>query len=96
MRWVCSPARLLGTWLIANLFALRSASPGALRVADDPVGPYNDRWLAKITKRAIEGRACLGRRRPAPEVEARSSRARFAAAYCFGQTSIVNRDTRSI
>lgn len=33
---------------VVNLFALRSVNPKALLTAEDPVGPDNDRWLARI------------------------------------------------
>ena len=37
---------------MANLFALRATDPAQLRVADDPVGHGNDRWLRKLYSEA--------------------------------------------
>lgn len=36
-----------GVWM-GNLFALRSTDPKLLRTSRDPVGPENNRWLAKM------------------------------------------------
>ncbi len=36
-----------GGFRVVNLFALRATDPRALRLADDPVGPGNDRALAE-------------------------------------------------
>lgn len=38
--------------LIGNLFAYRSTDPKGLKETDDPVGPENDAWLARIHKEA--------------------------------------------
>ena len=47
-------ARTLGFsgLLVGNLFALRSTSPSQLSVANDPVGPENDRWLGELQARS--------------------------------------------
>lgn len=37
---------------LANLFALRATDPAALRRADDPTGPANDRWIARMAQGA--------------------------------------------
>jgi len=37
---------------IVNLFALRASDPRALRRASDPVGPDNDRHIARVAARA--------------------------------------------
>jgi hypothetical protein len=37
---------------VANLYALRSSDPGALRSHPDPVGPDNDSWLALVLDEA--------------------------------------------
>lgn len=37
-----------GTLAVGNLFAYRSADPGELRNVDDPVGPDNEHWLARL------------------------------------------------
>ncbi len=35
---------------VVNLFALRSTDPGQLRVAPDPVGPENDRYILEVAE----------------------------------------------
>lgn len=37
---------------LVNLFALRATDPAALRRADDPAGPENDRWIARMAEGA--------------------------------------------
>jgi hypothetical protein len=41
-----------GRMEVVNLFALRSPYPAALRKADDPVGPGNDRAIQRAARRA--------------------------------------------
>ncbi|WP_411964522.1 DUF1643 domain-containing protein [Haloferax sp. YSMS24] len=41
-----------GSMVVGNLFALRSKDPNALRTADDPVGPENDRFLTALGNEA--------------------------------------------
>jgi hypothetical protein len=41
-----------GSVVIANLFAYRSTDPTILRDVTDPVGPKNDWWLKKLSKRS--------------------------------------------
>jgi hypothetical protein len=41
-----------GRLAVGNLFAYRSTDPKRLRIADDPVGPMNDRWLTTLASRA--------------------------------------------
>lgn len=38
-----------GGVVTANLFAWRATDPRELRFAVDPIGPYNDRWLRRLT-----------------------------------------------
>jgi hypothetical protein len=49
-RWGC--ARLV----VANLFALRTTDPAAMRKARDPVGPENQIWIEEAVKRAVAPR----------------------------------------
>ena len=37
---------------MANLFALRSKNPTALRKSRDPIGPANDIWLIRLASEA--------------------------------------------
>ena len=41
-----------GRLAVANLFAYRTPEPARLRLADAPVGPRNDRWLARLASEA--------------------------------------------
>ena len=43
-----------GRMVIANLFALRSTDPRALKKAEDPVGPVNDDFIAVAEKNAAK------------------------------------------
>jgi hypothetical protein len=47
-RWGCREL------LVTNLFALRTPDPRALRRADDPVGPENDRYLRDAAGRVAD------------------------------------------
>lgn len=38
--------------LVANIFAFRSTDPKGLLSASDPIGPENNRWIAKLADRA--------------------------------------------
>ncbi|MCB7129853.1 MAG: DUF1643 domain-containing protein [Candidatus Brocadiales bacterium] len=38
--------------LMVNLFALRSTDPRKLRQAEFPVGPRNDAWILRVTRKA--------------------------------------------
>lgn len=34
---------------VVNLFAWRSPNPGDLLLADEPIGPENDKWISEVT-----------------------------------------------
>lgn len=38
--------------LIGNIFAYRATDPRELKIAHDPIGPLNNRWLAKLARDA--------------------------------------------
>lgn len=42
-----------GGFVMTNLFAFRATRPKDMRVADDPVGPDNDRWLEKLATECV-------------------------------------------
>ncbi|NKI34899.1 DUF1643 domain-containing protein [Wenzhouxiangella sp. XN79A] len=48
-----------GVWVL-NLFAFRATYPEDLKMADDPVGPKNDRWLRRVAKACPRRVACWG------------------------------------
>jgi hypothetical protein len=78
-------------WLkVGNLYALRATDPRDLFAAEDPVGPENDRWLARLARSATEVIVAWGAS-PHPQ----PSRARHVlelveshagAVRCLGQT----------
>lgn len=37
-----------GSLYVCNLFAYRATNPRVLRTCSDPVGPENDRWIARV------------------------------------------------
>lgn len=41
-----------GELYMGNLFAYRSTDPAMLKVVEDPVGPANDEWLARLAERS--------------------------------------------
>jgi hypothetical protein len=41
-----------GGLVVANLFAFRTPLPAVLRQARAPIGPRNDRWLARLAREA--------------------------------------------
>lgn len=46
---------------MTNLFAFRARHPNTLRVAEDPVGPDNDRWLRSCAESSALVVAAWGR-----------------------------------
>lgn len=54
--------------LVGNLYALRATDPHELHTAEDPIGPENDRWLARLVWEATETVVAWGATpRPRPE-----------------------------
>ena len=74
-----------GRLAVANLFAYRTPAPARLRLAESPVGPRNDRWLARLAADASLILAAWGTH---GEYLGRGElvRSRFAALHCLGTT----------
>jgi len=74
-----------GAVIVANLFAFRATDPAKLKVAGDPVGPRNDRWLARLRGEAGMTVAAWG-----VHGKLRSRDEEFLAEggelYCLGRT----------
>ena len=73
--------------LVTNLFAARSTSPAALLEMDDPVGPENDHWIGRLTRRATKVVIAWGnggrlKRRDEEVLKV------LAGSYCFGKTQL--------
>ncbi len=47
-------------YVMTNLFAYRETNPEEMKKAEDPVGPYNDRYLLELAKNAGIVIACWG------------------------------------
>lgn len=92
-----------GRLVVANLFAYRTSEPARLRLADAPIGPRNDRWLARLASDASLVLAAwgvhgdyLGR--------AEQVRSRQPGLHCLGTTTggsprhplYVRRDARPV
>jgi len=83
MRFACDWG--FGRLVVANLFAYRTSEPARLRAAAAPVGPRNDRWLARLSSDAALVLAAwgthgdyLGR--------AELVRSRIRGLHCLGTT----------
>jgi hypothetical protein len=78
--WGCNGIRVL------NLYALRSTDPRALWKHLDPIGPDNDRWLAKAAGTANEIVCAWGVNAPLARVDAVVSMlvANGASLKCLG------------
>jgi len=48
-----------GLWVL-NLFAYRATHPSDLKVAGDPVGPRNDKWLRDVARKTARAVAVWG------------------------------------
>lgn len=42
----------LSGFVMTNLFAFRATDPRAMKAAEDPVGPENDRWIRRVARGA--------------------------------------------
>jgi hypothetical protein len=78
-----------GSVTVANLFALRSTDPAALKSAADPVGPLNDRHVAEVARSSAIVVAAWGAH-PGIEGRARDVRRMLADAgiplHCLALT----------
>jgi hypothetical protein len=78
-----------GGLLLGNLYALRSTDPDALLTADEPVGPDNDEYRVRMSRRALMTVCCWGGHRAVaarePHVVGLLERA-GAFLFCLGKT----------
>ena len=74
-----------GRLVVANLFAYRTPEPALLRIAESPVGPRNDRWLARLAADASLVLAAWGTH---GDYLGRADRvrSRLQALHCLGTT----------
>lgn len=72
--------------VVANLYALRSTDPGALRGVQDPIGPENDRHLQELAREYGDIVCAWGSHAEPPRVEHVSRILRLAGArlWCLG------------
>jgi len=80
-----------GGMTVCNLFAFRATDPRVLKLADDPVGPVNNRVLRREAGRAALIVACWGnhglwRQQSAAALPLLSGRSR--PLLCFGLTRV--------
>jgi hypothetical protein len=75
-----------GGVITANLFAWRATDPRELRLAADPIGPYNDRWLRRLTRTAPRVVAAWGNGGEYLD-RANTVRRRIHGLYCLRLTS---------
>ena len=75
-----------GGVVTANLFAWRATDPRALKRATDPVGPYNDRWLRRLTRDAPRVVAAWGNGGDYLD-RANTVRRRIGGLYCLRLTA---------
>lgn len=74
-----------GALLVGNLFALRTSDPALLGEHDDPIGPKNDAWLAKIVEKADRVVAAWGANGELVD-RGREVAGRFDDLYALGTT----------
>jgi hypothetical protein len=77
--------------VVANLYAFRATDPRELWVADEPVGPENDRWLWELSYDAHEVIAAWGAtRHPGGQERVREVLMALGSPHdstrCLGQT----------
>ena len=75
-----------GGLVVANLFAYRTPYPALLKSAHDPVGPRNDRWLARLSADAQLVVAAWGAHGDYQE-RARHVSARLGQCHALGLTA---------
>jgi hypothetical protein len=78
-----------GAITVANLYAYRATDPAELAVADDPVGPDNDYWIATLAADAELIVAAWGATAHPSPTRANSVRdllRRACAVHCLGRT----------
>lgn len=75
-----------GTLVIGNLFAYRSANPGDLSNVDDPVGPDNEYWLARLLTAADMVLVGWGSA-PIADLRSREVLSATEQVFCLGYTA---------
>jgi hypothetical protein len=82
-----------GRMQMLNLFAYRATDPLVMRLADDPIGPDNDRWLVEATR--VSGLTVAawgmhgvyrGRQQQVAELLRANRAGRVGAVQCLGTT----------
>jgi len=72
--------------IVLNLFALRSTNPEALKTAEDPIGPDNDKHLQEFLVDDISWKVAAWGSHPFAKERAKDVTRRFGPFHCLGKT----------